>query len=101
MAGSANNQLLEDRHGDLLRDYGILYAPDYVINAGGLIAVAMEVAPGGYDADKVARLTGNIGDSLAEIFSRAESERVSTNDIAHKIAMERLARHRAETTTAG
>ena len=91
VAGSANNQLAEDRHGELLRSYGILYAPDYVINAGGLIAVAMEVAPGGYDDERVRRKTGNIGDTLAEIFARAEVEKVATNVIADRIAMERIA----------
>jgi leucine dehydrogenase len=51
VAGCANNQLLEARHAQDLRDRGILYAPDYVINAGGIINVAVELLPGGYDED--------------------------------------------------
>jgi leucine dehydrogenase len=50
IAGCANNQLAEPRHGDILRDKGVLYAPDYVINAGGIINVYYETAPGGYSA---------------------------------------------------
>ena len=100
VAGSANNQLLEDRHGESLRSYGILYAPDYVINGGGLIAVAMEIAPGGYDDELVRRKTGNIGDTLAEIFARADREKVATNAVADRIAMERIADQKAQQPTA-
>ena len=49
VAGCANNQLLEPKHADDLRARGILYAPDYVINAGGIINVSVEFLPGGYD----------------------------------------------------
>ena len=49
VAGAANNQLLEDRHGAALHARGILYAPDYVINAGGLINIAEELGPRGYE----------------------------------------------------
>src|SRR5262249_22805626 len=51
VAGCANNQLLEPRHGDELTRRGILYAPDFVINAGGIINVGLELAPGGYDPE--------------------------------------------------
>src|SRR5690606_24003000 len=53
VAGAANNVLLEPRHGKALADRGILYAPDYVINGGGIINVSVEFHPGGYD-EKVA-----------------------------------------------
>ena len=101
VAGSANNQLLDDRHGESLRSYGILYAPDYVINGGGLIAVAMEIAPGGYDDERVRRKTGQIGDTLAEIFARADAEKVATNVVADRIAMERIESQKAKQPTAG
>lgn len=96
VAGSANNQLCETRHGKMLTDYGILYAPDYVINAGGLIAVADELAPGGYDHGRVVRMTGGIGDTLAQIFARADSDRAPTNEIADRIAQERIDGKRIE-----
>src|SRR3546814_548553 len=68
VAGSANNQLAEGRHGAVLRQRGILYAPDYVINSGGLMHVAAE--RGGYDRAKVhARIEG-IYDILMGIFPR-------------------------------
>lgn len=101
VAGSANNQLHENRHGRLLTDYGILYAPDYVINAGGLIAVADELAPGGYDHARVSRMTGGIGDSLAQIFARADRDRAPTNQIADRIAQERIDGKRIRKERAG
>ena len=51
IAGCANNQLAESRHGEILREKGILYAPDYVINAGGIINVYYETAPEGYSKE--------------------------------------------------
>ena len=55
IAGAANNQLLDEvRHGEMLRERGIVYAPDYVINAGGVINISCELRPGGYDADAAA-----------------------------------------------
>lgn len=96
VAGSANNQLSENRHGRMLMDYGILYAPDYVINAGGVIAVAAELAPGGYNHGRVARVTGGIGDTLAQIFARADRDRAPTNEIADRIARERIEGRRIE-----
>jgi leucine dehydrogenase len=91
VAGAANNQLV--RHGDarLLMERGILYAPDYVINSGGLINVAAELAPGGYDrADAMARVE-KIPQVLTDIFRRSDAEGRQTNDIALEIAEERLA----------
>ncbi len=52
VAGSANNQLAEHRHGDMLRERDVLYAPDFIINGGGVINVYHELAPGGYDREK-------------------------------------------------
>ncbi|MDX1605340.1 MAG: Glu/Leu/Phe/Val dehydrogenase dimerization domain-containing protein [Candidatus Competibacterales bacterium] len=91
IAGAANNQLAEPRHGRLLQERGILYAPDYVINAGGIIDVALERR--GFDrAQLLARLDG-IHDVLLEIFHRAETEHRPTAEIADWIAEERLRRH--------
>ena len=91
VAGAANNQLLEDRHGAALHARGILYAPDYVINAGGLINIALELEPGGYDrARALARVEG-IGATLAEVFERADRTGVPTHEVADRIARERIA----------
>lgn len=91
VAGSANNQLAGHGHARLLCERGVLYAPDYVINAGGLINVAAEFEPGGYDAAKVDAALGRIPSTLATIFQRARCEGRPTNDIAQAMAMERIA----------
>jgi leucine dehydrogenase len=91
VAGCANNQLLEPRHGDVLAKRGILYAPDYAINAGGIINIASELRPEGYDERWVrARLEG-IGDTLRRIFRIAREERIGTHVAADRIVEERLA----------
>lgn len=88
IAGAANNQLAEPRHGEALMERGILYAPDYVINAGGVIDIALERH--GFDRKRLlARLNG-IRDTLLEIFRRAERERLPTALIADRLAEERL-----------
>jgi len=90
VAGAANNQLLADRHGEMLKQNRILYAPDYVINAGGLIALSLELTPEGYTAERALSLTARIGDTLAEIFHRADTDDLPTNEVADKIARERV-----------
>jgi leucine dehydrogenase len=92
VAGSANNQLAEDRHGEALRERGVLYAPDYVINAGGIINVSLE-GPN-YDRTAAFARIARIHDTLLEIFIRADAERLPTNAVADRIAEERLARAR-------
>ena len=88
VAGAANNQLCEPRHGEALMRAGVLYAPDYVINAGGVIDVAYELR--GHDADEVARKVDGIGVCLAEIFARADREQRPTDAVADQIARERF-----------
>lgn len=90
VAGPANNQLAEDRHGEELMRRKILYAPDYVINAGGLIDVAYERQPGGYNRKKMLRHIERIDDTLIEIFERAEATGTASNVIADRIAEERF-----------
>src|SRR5919199_668087 len=67
VAGAANNQLLEERHGDLLESRGILYAPDYVANAGGVINVYSELA--GWDPQRALRKAGEIYDTLLGVYA--------------------------------
>ena len=87
VAGAANNQLAEDRHGGELTRRGILYAPDYVINAGGIIEVAYNDSR---DHDKIAAHVESIHDTLLEIFARADAEHAPTNMVADRVAEERF-----------
>ncbi len=88
VAGSANNQLAHRRFAKLLHERGILYAPDFVINAGGLIYVAAL-----YDHDDAAiatELVGNIYHTLMTIFTKSQQENLATNDVAEAIAREKI-----------
>jgi leucine dehydrogenase len=89
VAGSANNQLAEPRAAELLRAAGILYAPDYVINAGGAIAINFLEHNGRSQADVDAALA-KIGDTLTEIYSRADAEGITTAAAADALAASRL-----------
>ncbi len=89
VAGAANNQLAEPRHGDDLHARGILYAPDYAINAGGLVNVAQEVL--GYDAEKSRAKTMEIYDTIWEIADRSKSKQAPTYKIADMMVEEKLA----------
>ena len=91
IAGCANNQLLEPRHGEALRQRGILYVPDYVINAGGIINVSVELRPGGYDEAFAIRKIDTIYQNLEQVFQIADREGIATN-----VASERLAERRLE-----
>ncbi|WP_163265191.1 Leu/Phe/Val dehydrogenase [Chelativorans alearense] len=90
VAGSANNQLVRHEDARLLMESGILYAPDYVINAGGLINVAAELAPGGYNRAAAMAKVAQIPKTLSDIFTRAQAQGRPTNDVAAEIAMERI-----------
>ena len=90
VAGAANNQLLnEDKHATMLQENGILYAPDFLINAGGLINVYSEI--NGYDREKAIARTRKIYDTTLEIFSKSEEENITTHQAALKLATERIA----------
>jgi leucine dehydrogenase len=91
VAGAANNQLAEPRHGDDLHARGILYAPDYAINAGGLVNVAQEVL--GYDAGKSREKTLQIFDTIYEIADRSAKTGTPTYRIADMIVEEKLAKY--------
>ncbi|MGB0895109.1 MAG: Glu/Leu/Phe/Val dehydrogenase dimerization domain-containing protein [Parashewanella sp.] len=85
IAGCANNVLAEARHGDRLKEMGILYAPDYVINAGGIINVSFEE---NYDAAASTAKVEKIYDTLLKIFTKADEENRTTNVIADEMARE-------------
>ncbi len=90
IAGAANNQLAEPRHGEELMQRGTLYAPDYVINAGGIIDVYHERI--GFVREKLLRHIDGIYDTLMEIFERARREERPTAEVADAIAEERFRR---------
>ncbi|MEO2266164.1 Leu/Phe/Val dehydrogenase [Pseudoalteromonas pernae] len=91
IAGCANNQLAESRHGEILREKGVLYAPDYVINAGGIINVYYETKPEGYSAEASTKHVEGIYDTLIEIFQRSDAEQVGTHVVANELAEEIIA----------
>jgi len=91
VAGAANNQLAQDEDGAALQTAGILYAPDYVINAGGIISVSREYHGGASEAQVIADIQA-IPARLTEIFERARRENRPTNQIADQMARERLGR---------
>jgi leucine dehydrogenase len=88
IAGAANNQLAQERHGDLLHKRGILYAPDYVINAGGLINVYGELND--WTSDQARRKAGEIFDTLTQIFELAKQEGIPTHEAADRVAERRI-----------
>lgn len=90
VAGAANNQLKEPRHGDILREKGILYAPDFVINGGGVMNVAEEFNPNGYNRDRAYARVSTIYDKLIRIFQIAQEQNVSTARAADVLSEERL-----------
>ena len=92
VAGSANNQLLRDEDGLLLHKKNILYAPDYVINAGGLINAAAEFEPGGYDPKASLAKVKKIHDTLIQIFKLSKEQNKPTSQVADELAERNLSR---------
>jgi len=94
VAGAANEQLAEPRHGDALHERGILYGPDYVVNAGGLLSLLFEL--GETDEEGVTRRVEAIGGRLSALWARARREGVAPHRLADRIAEERLAAARKQ-----
>ena len=88
VAGAANNQLAAPTVARLLAQRGILYAPDYVINAGGIINISYESR--GYDEAKARQHTARIADTLTHIFEQAQGEGTTTADVADRVAQHAL-----------
>lgn len=89
VAGAANNQLAnEERHGQMLIDKGIVYAPDFLINAGGLINVYSEIE--GYGTDEAMEKTANIKNTTIQILEKAKAEQITPQHAAMKAAQERI-----------
>ncbi|MFB5661987.1 branched-chain amino acid dehydrogenase [Alteribacillus sp. HJP-4] len=88
IAGAANNQLKENKHGDMLYEYGIVYAPDYVINAGGVINVADELY--GYNRDRAMKKVEGVYDNIAKVIEIAKRDKIPTYRAADRLAEERI-----------
>ena len=93
VAGAANNQLEDEMiHGEMIKEKGIVYAPDFLINAGGLINVYSEI--NGYDREKSLNKTRKIYDTTLEILLKAEQEDITTHKAALVIAEQRIQNNR-------
>lgn len=92
VAGSANNQLETASDGDRLAAQNVLYAPDYVINAGGVISIAHDTED--FSSEAMVNDVMNIGQTLSAIFERSEAEGAATSAVADRMAEERLSRAR-------
>jgi leucine dehydrogenase len=90
VAGSANNQLAEPEDAEGLHAAGILYAPDYVINAGGVLQL-MGIEDLGWDRPTLDEKLAEIGTTLREIYAQAEAEGISTQEAADRLAASRVA----------
>lgn len=89
VAGAANNQLEDEiEHGNWVKEQGIVYAPDFLINAGGVINCYVEL--GGYNKERALAATENIYDRTLEIFKKAEAENITTHVAAIRLAEERI-----------
>lgn len=88
IAGGANNQLAEARHGDQLREIGILYAPDYVVNAGGLMNVFVELE--GYSPERAFEKTRRVYDNVKKVIAIAKRDNIGTHTAADRLAEERI-----------
>lgn len=90
IAGCANNQLLKPEDANLLKEKNILYAPDFVINAGGLLNVTSELDEEGYNPAKARKHTSKIFDTLMSIFEISKNNNVSTYEAAISLAKHKL-----------
>jgi len=90
VAGCANNQCLSEADGDHLQARHILYAPDFAVNAGGVINIAAELESEGYDRDRALSNVWGIFDTVQDVFDLAESQHLTTNRAAIVLAERKL-----------
>ncbi|MFC7320819.1 branched-chain amino acid dehydrogenase [Halobacillus campisalis] len=88
IAGAANNQLSETKHGDILHEKGVVYTPDYVINAGGVINVADELH--GYNEERAMKRVETIYDNVSRVFDISRRDNIPTYKAADRMAEERI-----------
>lgn len=89
IAGAANNQLKDEAHGERIHEMGLVYAPDYVINAGGVINVADELQ--GYNRERALKKVETIYDNIMRVFEISERDRIPSYKAADRMAEERIA----------
>jgi glutamate dehydrogenase/leucine dehydrogenase len=90
VCGAANNQLLDGAAAEALEARGIVYAPDYVVNAGGIINIAQEWAPGGYDASRAYAEAARIADTTGHVLAIAREEHITSARAADEFARRRI-----------
>ena len=90
VAGCANNQLATPGSAQLLDDRSIVYAPDYIVNAGGVINISYELAPGGYDREQAFAHCARIGETLDRVLDMAEDLKITTASAADRLAESRF-----------
>jgi leucine dehydrogenase len=90
IVGAANNQLGEAADADRLSEAGILYTPDFIANAGGIINIVEELKPEGYSSDRALERVRKIGETTTEVLERASRDGVTTRRAAVALAEERL-----------
>ena len=95
VAGAANNQLLEERHGEMLRERNILYAPDYAANAGGVFNGCTELL--GWEPETALRKVDEIYDTILKIFETANAQGITPSHAADRLVEERLRQAESET----
>ena len=95
IAGAANNQLLDSAMGDALAERGIVYAPDFAVNAGGVINIGEELGRS-YDAERALIAVGRIEQTLEAVFAQARAERVNPHRAAEQLAERRISERQAE-----
>lgn len=91
VCGSANNQLGEERHGDLLQELGILYAPDYIVNAGGLLAGVDSLNPGGFNSQRAMEKVSHLYDAIESVITISKEQNIPTYRAANVLAEQRIA----------
>jgi len=95
VVGAANNQLAEPEDANRLARTGVLYAPDFVVNAGGVINIADELRPGGYDRSRATAAVERIAGNLTRVLEVARDEAITTELAAERVAERRIEAARA------
>jgi leucine dehydrogenase len=91
VCGSANNQLVDDRHGDMLQQRGILYAPDYIVNAGGVLSGLDSLRPGGFNRQRAMERVARIYETMDHVIAIAREQKVPTYRAADVLAEQHIA----------
>lgn len=90
VCGCANNQLETPEDAERIAEAGIIYAPDFIVNAGGVINISHELEPGGYDRQRAMDHSWAIGDTIARVLDEAERSSITTEEAAERVAEARL-----------